>query len=50
MIMAPLVAWCGQQILLPIDVGHVEYLPACHYVQNVFKKAIMRDMISTCLG
>ena len=50
MIMEPLVALCGQQTLLHTDVEHVGFLHACPYVQNVFKRAIMKGMISICLG
>jgi len=44
------VGWFGLQTLWPTDVGHAEYLLVCPYVLNVFKKAIMKDMISTCFG
>lgn len=48
--MALLVVWYGQQTLLPTDAGRVVYLPACLFVQTVFKKGIMKDMTLTCLG
>lgn len=50
MTMVQLVALFGQQILLLIVAGPVESPLACHYVQNVFKREIMRDMILICSG
>ena len=50
MIMELPVALFGQPILWLIGAELVEYPLACHYVQNAFKKAIMRDMTSTCSG
>lgn len=48
--MEPLVALYGQQILWHTDVELVEFLHVCLCVQNAFKRAIMMDMTSTCLG
>ena len=50
MIMEPLVALYGQQILLHTDVELVEFLHVCPCVQNAFKRAIMMGMTSICLG
>ena len=46
--MQQLVVWCGQQILLHIDVGRAAFLRVCHCVQIVSKLGITTDTTSTC--
>lgn len=48
--MPPLVDSSGQQILLPIDAAHVEFLHVCLCVLTVFKEEIMKDMTLTCFA
>lgn len=48
--MEPLVDWCGLQILWHIDAELVGFHLVCLCVLSVFKKEIMKDMISTCSG